>query len=342
MEEMKAKNLTRAIALSLAALMLAGCSGGGEGAEATPTPEVEESQGPKDYSKYNAYLDLADELSDAEDVLSAYFACVNYTEEFSLVEGASYGDLKEAFDFYIPNTHTVTEALSYVEEEPAYPGVDASLRALGESPSQVMEALQDIANYLQFNDFEDDNLAKAPELHAALWSALKIYDSYFEQFFLAIDEMVEEGRGEDEAELLAEGQMILYHSTCMIYASQDALDEIDAQISEAYMAAVEAGTADSFDYPAIDMTTMTPHFDKCREGFEGYQQDLTSDEEKGKVFIGATAEASEQFFTTKAKALQAAMDNLETVLTQGADYVDAYNNVLDASNDLVDRYNAIN
>lgn len=341
---MKAKNLTRAVALSLAALMLAGCSGGGDEAEATPTPsaEVQESQGPKDYSKYNAYLDLADELNDAEDVLSTYFSCVNYTEEFSLVEGASYADLKEGFDFYIPNTYVVTDALSYVEEEPAYPGVDASLRALGESPAQVMEALQDIANYLQFNDFEDDGLAKAPELHAALWSALKIYDSYYEQFFLAIDEMVEEGRGEDEAELLAEGQMILYHSTCMIYASQDALDEIDAQITDAYMAAVEAGTQESFDYPAIDMTAMAPHFTKCREGYEGYQQDLTSDEEKGKVFTGKVADSSEQFFTTRVEALQSAMNALETVLTEGGDYVDAYNNVLDASNNLVDSYNSIN
>lgn len=342
------KYLKAGAALVLALVMLSGCSIlslaeklGSKTEDPTPTPTPTATEQVRDYSKYNAYLALADEMNEAEELLSAYFANVEYAETFALTEGGSYDAIQEAFQFYTAITYPVTEALDYVEEEPAYPKVDAAVRALGESPAQVMEALDDIAGYIRFDDYEKDNLAKAPELHAALWEALEIYDTYFRDFMDAIDDMVAEGREENEKNLLEDGEMILYHSTCMIHASQDVLDAIDEQISAAYWAAVEAG-AETFEYPVIDRAPLAPLFDKFQKAYDGFTEAMETEEEKEKVFSGKLGESSATLYTKKVENLYVKMGELAEVLLEEGDYLDAYNEMLEASNSLVDGYNSIN
>ena len=337
----KKSNLYRLAALSLAAMLLAGCSAGGDKkAEGTPTPSPEESETVRDYSKYNAYMDLANTMSDMEDYLGVYFDNVAYEKDFALLEGGDYAAIKDALQFYTSNTYIVEEALSYLEEEPAYDKADAAVRALGESPAKVMEALNAIASYTRFNDHEKDNLAKAPELHADLWAALEIYDTYYNVLMDAINEMAEEARKDDETNLLADGELVLYHSTCMIYSSQDIFSLIDDQIYAAYEKALNEG-AEEFVYPTIDMTELSPLFDKFDQGYEGLNQAMESDEEREKVFSGKRGDAPEKLYMNKVDALYTKMGALAEVLLAGGDYLEAYDEASEALSSMIDAYNNI-
>ena len=66
---MKNKTITHIMALSLgAALLFSGCTSKEKEPEATPTPAVE-SETPKDYSKYNTYLNLVEDIYELEEIL---------------------------------------------------------------------------------------------------------------------------------------------------------------------------------------------------------------------------------------------------------------------------------
>ena len=201
---MKWKNYwIKVFALALCgALLLSSCSGGG-GSESTKKPDVSSASSgdvsdevQEDYSKYNAYLKIADIISDdIEPALSYYFENVDYAETFAVI--GDYSAIEEGVRFYIATTYTVEEAMKYAKEEPAYPKADAAMTAMGDSMIQVMEALEDLASYMSFDDFEKDNMAKAPEIHAQLWQALQVYDVYSVNFLDAISEMASATRDDD-------------------------------------------------------------------------------------------------------------------------------------------------
>lgn len=344
MDEVRPWRKAAALALA-AALVLSGCGGTGDEKQAQATPAPAESAEPtpeeRDYSKYNAYIDMAEELDDAEEVLNAYFQTVDYSETFTVLEGGEYADIKDAFQFYISNTYPVTEALEYVDVEPVYPSVDAAVRALGDSPVQVMDALDAIAGYVRFHDYEDDNLAQAPQLHADLWKALEIYDTYYGDFMNAISEMVEQGREDDEAELLEDGNMILYHSSCMIHAAQDILSGLDDQVYAAYMEAAVSG-AETFEYPVIDTMEFAPLFEKLQTGYDGFTEAIASEEEKEKVFSNKKqAESSVQLFTSRVNSLYSYMTALSQALAEGSDYADAWDNASEALSSMITVYNSM-
>ena len=103
---MKNKTITHIMALSLgAALLFSGCTSKEKEPEATPTPAVE-SETPKDYSKYNTYLNLVEDIYELEEILGVYFDNVEYAAEFAVREGGDYANIKEATDFYTPLTPT--------------------------------------------------------------------------------------------------------------------------------------------------------------------------------------------------------------------------------------------
>lgn len=336
--------LTRLLALTLGfAMVLSGCTGGKEKEpEATPTPSpAEESQGPKDYSKYNTYLNLVEDLYELEDILGVYFENVEYADEFAVKEGGDYANIKEATDFYTPMTYTVEEALDYADEEPAYPEADAAVLALGNSPAAVMEAVRDISNYMQFNDFEDDNLARAPELHAALMTALEAYDPYYGAFLMAIETLADQTRDEDIQDLLDAGEMILYYSRCLIRDSQDILDKVWAQLEEA---AANADPNAAFAFPVIDMTDIDPlltRFQENHKNLVGAMNDQT-EREKISTFTGTIGDNALKLYTNKVDSLAYRMTDLATALAAGNEYADAYDALSEAVSSMISGYNSIN
>jgi len=351
---MEKKLLRRLAALALACVTLTGCGGGKDGdqsgadkkgassstpasSSAAPAASAAGSGEQVDYSKYNTYLDLSSDIYELEDVLTAYFNNVEYQADFALTEGGDYANVKEALEWYTPIDMHAEMAQDYADEEPAYPDADQAVKNLGSSVSDVMDAVEKIANYVRFDDYEKDSLAQAPQLHSDLWKALETYDAYYVDFLNAVDALAEEMEDGNNEKLLEEGQLILYHSACLIDSSKDILDDIWDQV----MAAAEGQTEEDFTVPAIDMTNLSPLFGEFNTAYEELTKALESKEEQEKVFAEKLAESSAKLYKTKADGLYAKVGELAQVLLDGGDYSDAYDAVNEPLNSFIDSYNAI-
>lgn len=342
---MRHKNLIRLAALGLgAALLLSGCSLLAVRTDNPDPSETESESAPAqdtagDYSKYNAYLKLADELYEMMDILDVYFTNVEYDREFALMEGGDYAAIKDAVDFYIANTYELEQAADYVDKEPAYARADAVVRALGDSPVKLMEAVEDLSGYMQFNDFEEDNLARAPEIHAAIWEPLQICVTYYNELLDAMDELDKLTRDEGLEDLRQDGQMILYHSSVMIYTGQDILDGIWDQ----YQTAVsQADPEAEFVLPEIDMTGLSPLFERFNTAYEELTAAMGKEEEQEKVFTGPVAESAMKLYSGKVDSCYSYMGALAKALVDGSDYGEAYDNASEAMSSLIGGYNSIN
>lgn len=268
------------------------------------------SEGPVDYSKYNSYLDLADEISsEIEPILAVYFSNVDFAPEFTVT--GDYAAIK-----------------------------DAALKNLGNSPAEVMEALNHLASYMRFDDYEKDSMAKAPELHAELWAALQTYDAHYESFLGAIDTMASQGRDEDRARLLEDEQMILYHSLCMIHSSQDILDNIWDQLEAAN---AETGPEDPLVLPEIDMTNLSPLFADFQAAYDGLTEAMGNESELEKVstFSGRVADGAVKLYTNKVDSLYVRMGKLAEAIMGGTDYAEAFDETSEAVSSMIDGYNSI-
>lgn len=346
---MKQKNnWLKAISLALcAALLLSGCAGGGKsggsGSSAQKTDDSSVSSGgdassdaPRDYSKYNKYLDIAEIIEDdIEPILIAYFENVDYAAEFTVI--GDYGAIKKAVQFYTAFTYPVEQAIDYAKQDPAYPKADAAILAIGDSMIQVMEALGKLASYMNFDEYVDDNMAQAPAIHAELWDALQVYDTYYLNYLEAIDEMASGNRDEDLAQLLEDGEMILYHSLSMIHTSEDILDIIWDQVEEAN------AEAEDFILPEIDMTELSPLFGQFQTSYDNLLEamDTKEEQEKIKSFSGAVAENAMKLYTNKVNALYICVGNLASDLMGGEDYTENFDKVNEAISSMIDGYNSI-
>ena len=343
------KYWAKAVALALCgALLLSGCSGGGGSESDKSTKKTDASsssssdgsgEATKDYSKYNAYLRVIDIINDdIEPALSAYFDNVDYGEEFAVT--GDYGAIKEGVRFFTANTYTVEEAMEYAKEDPAYPKADAAITAMGRSMIPLIDAQAEQAPSISFEDNEAHNRATAPEIHAQLWQALQVYDTYYMNFLNAIDEMANATRDDDRAELLEDGEMVLYHSLTMIHASEDILDVIWTQIEAAN---AEAGPEDEMVLPEIDMTELTPLFDQVQSAYEELNGDLANEEERSKIssFTGVIGDSALKLYNNKVESLLSWVNKLKTDLTEGGDYAEDFNKVNEAISSMIDGYNSI-
>lgn len=340
---MRHKKRIGVLALGLsAALLLCSCGESGDRSSSSPSPSETASESvppedaPKDYSKYNSYLHLSEKLSEMVDILDVYFMQVEYAPEFALAEGGDYALIKDAVDFYIGNTYKLEEALDYSDEDPAYTRLDAAVRALGDSPVKLMEAIEDLSNYMQFDGYQEDNLAKAPEIHAAIWEPLQIVSTYYNEFMNAMDELAAETRGEDLEDLKDEDMMILYYSSIMIYSSQDIQSHIWDKLEAANMDSEE-----EFVLPEIDMTELSPLFDDFNKAYEELTKAMADEEQQAKVFTGPVAESAMKLYTNKVDSLYSWAGRLAKTLTEGGDYYDDFFSMSDAISSMIDGYNSL-
>ncbi len=334
----KLKLLNCALALSLgAALLLTGCGGDPDPSESvSPSEQVLDESTGYDYSKYNTYLDLNNEMYDIEDVLDVYFRNVDYTKDFALVEGGDYAALKDVLETYTPTTHIAQKALGYVEDKPAYPDVDELVKKLDTSVEEVMTALNHIGSYVRFDEFTEDDLAKAPELHAELWSALEVYDLYYMDFMDAMSALSEQLDEQYLEQLWNSGDLVLYYSECMIGSAQDALGEIMDQLN----AAIDSGAE---GLPELEMSKLGDYFNQFNEHYNTLKTTLENTEEREKVpsLAGSRGEGILKLYTNKMDTLYYYMGLLAEDVNNNVDYLDALYDAMDAHDAMIDAYNSI-
>lgn len=336
------KLLCLCLAACLCVGALAGCDGKkpAESQDPVETGPVDATNAPTDYSKYNAYIDLADEMAEIEGILEVYFANVAYQPEFALVEGGDYANLKEAVEFYTGLSYTAEKALDYADDDPSYPDADAAVLALGDSVEKVMDALDHLGSYMRFDDYVDDNLARAAELHTELWNALETYDAHYPEFLNALADLDEQTDAENMEQLKESGQTILYQSQLFLRAAQDIQDGIWDQISAALD---EVPEGEDLTLPAIDMTALAPIVEQFNTAYQDLTTAMSSQEEQEKVpaFAGKFAENSLEIYSNRVDGLYVKTGALVQILQEGGDYGEALDDMGEAINDLIGAYNNV-
>lgn len=338
------KLLCLCLAACLCLGALAGCDNNKKGPAQSQAPvetdPAEASAEPTDYSKYNAYIDLSDQMAEIEEVLNVYFANVDYAEEFALVDGGDYANIKDAVEFFTGMSYTAQKARDYADDEPAYPEADAAVLALGDSVERVLDALEHLGSYMRFDDYVDDNMARAPELHAELWAALETYDVYYPEFLDALAALDEQTDAENMALLQESGQNILYQSQLLLKAGQSIRDGVWDQFTAALEALPEG---EEPTLPAIDVTALAPAVEQFNAAYQDLTAALADEAEREKVpaLSGKFADSTTEIYSNRVDALYGKTGALVQALQEGADYTQALDDMSQAVNDLIDAYNNI-
>lgn len=334
------KLLCLCLAACLLVGVLAGCDGKKDQESAQPSESAPVESAPVDYSKYNAYIDLADEMAEMEEVLNVYFQNVAYEETFLVVEGGDYANIKEAVQFYTGLSYTAEKALEYANEEPAYPEADAAVLALGDSVKEVMDALDHLGSYMRFDEYVDDSMARAPEIHAELWAALQTYDAHYPEFLNALSAL-DDQTDEENMELLKEsGQNILYHSRLFMRAGEAIQNEVWNQLA----AAVEdAPETEDLALPAIDMAALAPMVEEFNTAYNDLTAALGDQDELEMVpaFVGDHAENIQSIYKNRVDGLYVKMGELVQAMNEGSEYIQALEDVDGAMSDLISVYNNV-
>lgn len=334
------KLLCLTLAACLLVGVLAGCDGKKDQESAQPSESAPVESAPVDYSKYNAYIDLADEMAEMEEVLNVYFQNVAYEETFLVVEGGDYANIKEAVQFYTGLSYTAEKALEYANEEPAYPEADAAVLALGDSVKEVMDALDHLGSYMRFDEYVDDSMARAPEIHAELWAALQTYDAHYPEFLNALSAL-DDQTDEENMELLKEsGQNILYHSRLFMRAGEAIQNEVWNQLA----AAVEdAPETEDLALPAIDMAALAPMVEEFNTAYNDLTAALGDQDELEMVpaFVGDHAENIQSIYKNRVDGLYVKMGELVQAMNEGSEYIQALEDVDGAMSDLISAYNNV-
>lgn len=331
-------------ALLAFALLLSGCSGNsGSAGSASAGSSVSQSgsqsssqsdtsTGTTDFRKYNAYSDVASDVLEMDGLLGVYFTVVQDQPEFALAEGMDYGMLSDVFSGYMPVKFNMESAVSYNDEEPAYPEQDALLLDLQQPYYDMQDILQDISVYLTYQDYLEDDLAQAKQLHTKLYEAVSAFDAAAWPFVESMDALDQATEQQALDSLKADGMYIAFYSRTII----NLCNKMDADI----WAQVET----SETLPALDMTNLEELYTQYQEAYASLTQALDDEEQVNKVYNWAS---DEYWSETYHDDFVAAVDGLNTALTafmetarSQSDYSESYSQLSEAVSELIDQYNA--
>lgn len=331
------------ILMLLFSLVLSGCSGGtdpegGEpGTDSPPPPAASGSpaaDAAMDIEKYNAYLSLANGISDMDGILMTYFSVVKDQPEFELADGMDYSMLNDTFRYYYSRDALLGEALEASSKEPAYPEQDALLADL-QAPYEAMnKALTALSQYFYIAPFADevypyetDSMAQAQELHTQLYNAVDPFYEAATPFVESMSSLAEAGEQDELDRLQAEGMHIAYYSrialTNCVAISSDILEQV----------------GDGESLPALDMTNLEALYTSYQEAYAGLTEALADSAEIEKVpgWISPDYDAAD--YGQAAADLDAALTELMDAARAQGDYSQSYLTFADAVSYMVDLYN---
>ncbi|MGO5116260.1 DUF3829 domain-containing protein [Candidatus Avoscillospira sp. LCP25S3_F1] len=299
---------------------------------ADTTEEEADADQPVDYSKYNAYLEVLNSVYEMDDLLTGYFTVVQYQPEFALVDGAEYSMLDDVFGYYTFHSYIMTDALSYCDEDPAYPEQDELLKQLDEPFQTMGEILSDLGWYISYQQYDGDNLAEAAELHTRLYEAVGAFDEAALPFMESMNALDEATEADELERLQAEGWDIAYYTRIIVSISNDIDTEIWEQLS-----AVETGTL-----PPLDMTNLETLYTEHQEAYASLTEALADPESVQLVWPDSvTAEVEVELFTDAASNVNTALENFMTATRNQEDYSESYDAYFSACSRLIDLYNSM-
>lgn len=339
MKQTRTKTLALCLtALLTAALLLSGCTTGsfGSGSSASSGSSSESqsdaSYETTDFRKYNAYSDVANDVYEMDGLLTAYFTVVQNQPEFALVDGMDYGMLADVFSDYMPVNYIMESALSYNDDEPAYPEQDSLLLALEQPYTDLQDILSDLSVYLTYEDYLEDNLAQAAQLHTKLYEAVGPFDEAAWPFVDAMNTLDEQTEQQELDRLQAEGMNIAFYSRTMLNLCEKIDAEVWAQLENAET------------LPVLDMTNLETLYTQYQEAYNGLIEALNDPEQVEKVTNwSGDAYWSDTYhdnFTAAVDALNTAIAAFMDSAQNQSDYSQSYDQFYAASSEMIDQYNS--
>lgn len=187
--------------------------------EEDAAPEEEEIPPEQmDLIKYNYYVELNNDIVEIIDSINYYYEVVDYTEEFSLLPdtGLTYG-----YRIYGKNTDILDDCLQLADMEPDYGELDTLVKEMAEPLRALMETFSDISDS---HDYADNQYQKAKEYHAVVYANADAFIEPGYAFMDAIDEMGDARIAEEEEQMKAEGNLIIYNASRAISIGREVLD----------------------------------------------------------------------------------------------------------------------
>lgn len=330
------KKIAQGFAALLAfALLLSGCSGGFENAGSTSSSssgsQSDSSYETTDFRKYNAYSVVASDVLEMDSLLAAYFAVVQDQPEFALADGMEYSMLTDIFSDYMPVKYNMESAVSYNDDEPAYPEQDALLLDLQQPYFDMQEILNDISVYLTYKDYLEDDLAGAQQIHAELYEVLSAFDAAAWPFAEAMDALDQATEQQELDRLEAEGLYIALYSRTIL----NVCNEIDSDV----WAQVEA----SETLPVLDMTNLEALYTQYQEAYTNLTQAMNDQEQVDKVYNWVSgdpwSEPYRNYFTTAVDGLDTALTAFMEAARSQSDYSESYSQLSASVSELIEQYN---
>lgn len=193
--------------------------------ETTAEPEEDADSGEEeippeqmDLIKYNYYVELNNDIVEIIDSINYYYEVVDYTEEFSLLPdtGLTYG-----YRIYGKNTDILDDCLQLADMDPDYGEMDTLVKEMAEPLRALMETFSDISDS---SDYADNQYQKAKEYHAVVYANADAFIESGYAFMDAIDEMGDARIAEEEEQMKAEGNLIIYNASRAISIGREVLD----------------------------------------------------------------------------------------------------------------------
>lgn len=336
---MRKGTLRKSAAILVLALAVSGCGqkqGGTLTIEETTEKETEttkeetteeETLSPeqRELAKYNAYVELNNDIITVLDNIRHYYEVVENTEEFTLIpdSGYTYG-----YRLLGLNTDIVEDCLALSDMEPAYETMDPLVKEMAGSLTQLMDAFSDAGHS---NDYADNQYQKAKDLHAVIYKAAQEFEPLAYEYLNALNDAANEAIAKEEEKMKAEGRLIAYNASHGITIAGQIIDECDRQ-----------GVWDS-NITDLDLTNIKPLYEELVATVNDLNAATTNNDQMIKESM-STSYPFDQLYERMIQALEWMIKQVESGKPIEDPNLEPLGSIAHFSNtlsDCVDRYNSV-
>lgn len=293
-----------------------------------------------DLEAYNNYVDLSNFMTgDVESALDRYFAGVEASSDFHPVENGYY----IANGFSSTNYDFLDTVESQADLGTAYPDVDNAAMELIPALRNLMQVLDEAADYGKQKSYLDDNYAKGEEIHSRFVPAVNSYDDLRVPFLNSLRDILKEQQKKDLERLEKEGYTIRYQMLKLTVLKSEIMNVIYAQenVSDENILSLDVTDIKPKyeEYSSILAEFATNYKDKAeqeKEGFETYQStqlglfyDAVVNFKVQTQALISRVEEQREYSEAEKLILRTADGSLEHLAECGSDVTSRYNSVID-------------
>mgnify|MGYP000865612296 CR=1 FL=1 len=293
-----------------------------------------------DLEAYNNYVDLSNFMTgDVESALDRYFAGVEASSDFHPVENGYY----IANGFSSTNYDFLDTVESQADLGTAYPDVDNAAMELIPALRNLMQVLDEAADYGKQKSYLDDNYAKGEEIHTRFVPAVNSYDDLRVPFLNSLRDILKEQQKKDLERLEKEGYTIRYQMLKLTVLKSEIMNVIYTQESVSDENILSLDVTDIKpkyeEYSSILAEFATNYKDKAeqeKEGFETYQStqlglfyDAVVNFKVQTQALISRVEEQREYSEAEKLILRTADGSLEHLAECGSDVTSRYNSVID-------------